>query len=202
MTERWVWISGWAISAKDFRRAATAWKPQAEHHVVPPSPRAVDQARALSPSHLGAYSLGSLLILERIQEIPPEIPVLCLAPILAFCREANRGGTTPFAVLDSLRKRLRKNPAAALKLFYHLAGISPPLKQPPLPDTLENLDWGLRALQEKYAPYSGFGNVTAVIATQDRLLNTHALTASFKETQRINTNHDYRKLFEHLPQQA
>ena len=202
MIERWVWISGWAVPADDFREAATAWKPEAEHRVVLPSPRAVEEALGLKPSHLGAYSLGSLLLLERINEIPPEIPVLCLAPILAFCSEANRGGTTAVAALDSLRARLRKNPAAALKLFYRLAEITPPQAHSPLPDSVENLDWGLQALQEKSAPDLGLEKVAAVIATRDPLLKAAAISPSFKHAKLLNTNHDYRNLFTKLRQKT
>lgn len=193
MCEKWAWISGWGIQPQRFQAAVEAALPDASHTVVAPSPDAVESVLHAGATHIGGYSLGSLLILNALDRIPAETEVLCMAPILAFCEEDQMGGTTPRASLNLLQAKLAKNPKAALKLFYRMVNLpDEPLDVLPYPDA--TLTWGLEQLARLQAGASNLGRVTAIIGQDDRLLDAQKISSFFERKSLIDSQHDYKAL--------
>ncbi len=194
MSDSWAWISGWGIRPERFQAVVESAFPQATHRVFAPEPGAVEAVLTSGASNFGAYSLGSLLLLEAIDRIPASAKILCVAPVLAFCEEAGMGGTTPLASLQTLQAKLAKNPAAALKLFYRLANL---LEEPTgtLPYSAESLHWGLDMLATRQVPPVGLDRVEVILGKQDRLLDVKKLLTFFERKTVIDSQHDYRALF-------
>ena len=65
----WAWISGWGIQPQRFEAAAQRALPEATHQVFAPEPGAVEAALNCGATHLGGYSLGSLLLLCALDRI-------------------------------------------------------------------------------------------------------------------------------------
>lgn len=121
--KNWLWISGWAVPPAWLAAAAQKAWPQAHHTAIAP----MDAAQALSGDKfdaLGGYSLGALWLLRQAKAIPENLPVVLIAPILAFPAEKKRGGRIALAQLRLQRRRLRKEPATAIADFFHRAGLT------------------------------------------------------------------------------
>lgn len=119
----WLWISGWAVPPTWLAAQAQATWPHARHVGVAPS----DAAQALAEGKfdaLGGYSLGALWLLRQAENLPAKIPVLLLAPILAFTSEHQAGGRVALAQLRLQRRRLRTQPVAAIADFFQRAGLT------------------------------------------------------------------------------
>jgi len=125
----WLWISGWAVPPSWLTAQAQAAWPEARHVGVAPS-AAAHALTAEKFDALGGYSLGALWLLHQAKDIPSKIPVLLLAPILAFAAERNRGGRVALAQLQLQRRRLRNQPAAALADFFQRAGLAELIDSP------------------------------------------------------------------------
>ena len=194
MPEVWAWMSGWGICPQRFKAVVQTALPEASHIVFPPSSNSVEAALKLSEvSHFGGYSLGSLLLLKHLNRIPEEAQVLCIAPILGFCREDQCGGTTPRIVLEKLQVRLATDPLAALKVFYRLADLSGAPTNP-LPYSKDDLTWGLRQLASLKVAPRGMERVRAVIGKRDRLLDWRKTAVFFEKAHLIEASHDYHSL--------
>ncbi len=193
MSETWAWISGWAIQPDRFRAVLEEALPGYRHLVFEPNAAALDRVLATGASRIGGYSLGSLLLLAGIDRLPPEAEIYCLAPFLAFCKEAGLGGTTPEATLAAIHARLLKAPEKALKLFYRLADLK---DEPtaPLPYALEDLDWGLTMLQSLRAAPEASSRVFSVIGIKDSLLDYQVFQPNWKKIVKIDASHDYRSV--------
>jgi hypothetical protein len=119
----WLWISGWAVPPAWLAAQAQAAWPDARHCAAAPA----EAARALNAEKfdaLGGYSLGALWLLRQAGSIPPKIPVVLLAPILALAAEHRCGGRVALAQLRLQRRRLRTQPAAAIADFFQRTGLS------------------------------------------------------------------------------
>jgi hypothetical protein len=189
----WAWISGWGIQPQRFEAAAKRALPEATHRVFAPEPGAVDAALNCGTTHLGGYSLGSLLLLCALDRIDFSGRLCCLAPIPAFCHEAGLGGQTPQAILTSLQAKVERKPEAALKLFYRLSGL---IGEPTdgLPYAAASLQWGLEMLATLRAPSDAFPRVHAVIGRADTLMDAGSLQGSFPHHTIIDRGHAYHDL--------
>ena len=193
MSEKWAWISGWGIQPERFQAAVERALPDASHAVFAPTPDAVEAVVSIGASHLGGYSLGSLLLMNALSRVESTSKIYCLAPIPAFCKEAEFGGSTPRAILKSLQAKLERKPEAALKLFYRLAGLDDEPSDN-LPYSLESLTWGLEMLSAMVAPKDAFGRVHAVISYSDTLMDANTLQALFPRHSTTEKGHDYHHL--------
>ncbi|WP_269522915.1 hypothetical protein [Coraliomargarita parva] len=193
MPERYAWISGWGIRAADFESAVMSLRPDAHHLVLEPTQWAVDDLLAFRPDHIVGYSLGSLLLLHAIDRLPDTADIVCLAPILGFCRECGLGGTTPQASLGALQRKLLQSPHKALKLFYRLSGLDEK-PQDSLPYRYADLSWGLQALNRLRAAPEATQRVFAIIGEQDPLLRSQTLEEYFDHTFTVSTGHAYPSL--------
>lgn len=192
-SRKWAWISGWGIQPQRFQAAVETVMPDDLHKVFAPEPQAIELALQSQPSHFGSYSLGSLLLLDALDQIPLNTTVVCIAPILAFCKEAEMGGTTPLGSLQLLQAKLDQNPSAALKLFYRLAKLSDePTDDLPYP--IESLAWGLQQLATIRARSTNLKGVEVVIGKQDPLLNADVLCSFFEHPTTIQSQHHYQDL--------
>lgn len=193
MSENWAWISGWGIQPERFQAAVESALPNATHTVFAPEPEAIDAALHSGASHLGGYSLGSLLLMTAMDRIDATSKVVCLAPIPAFCKEAEMGGRTPRSILESLQLKVERKPEAALKLFYRLAGLS---QEPTdtLPYSLDSLKWGLEMLATLSAHKTAFEPVHAVIGEEDALMDSNALRELFPNHTSTSQSHSYHHL--------
>ena len=142
MAKTWIWISGWGIYPDQFRSAVELALPEDSHQVLAPTSDALEKALASNADRIGGYSLGSLILLSALGQIPENADITCLAPFFAFCKEDQLGGRTPRAVLQKLQQRLQQQPLKTLQLFYRLAKLSDPLADS-LPYPMNHLegDW-------------------------------------------------------------
>ncbi|MGB0745179.1 MAG: hypothetical protein ACPGSB_11705 [Opitutales bacterium] len=195
MTKRWAWIGGWGIQPRQFQQHVEQIAPDWQHLVVPPTDEAVRQTLDFKPERIGAYSLGSLLLLRSLAQVPAKIELYCYAPILAFCAEEAMGGTTPRGSLDAIRKRLNQSPDKALKLFYRLAGLKNFTSGSDLPYSNEWLRWGLDALNSyKAKPPPAERKVECILGEHDPLIDSQIFTELSPELTLAPGGHDYHDL--------
>lgn len=193
MAKRWTWISGWGIPPENFSKACQQCFPKDQHTVFAPTRTAISQLLETKTDQIGAYSLGSLILLDAIDRLPAETPVTLFAPILGFTSERQLGGTTSIDSLESLRARLDKSPPQALKLFYRLAGIKEsPTEELPYP--IEDLDWGLQALAELQVAPSKAVRTKIFLGERDPLLDSLILSKLLSQAQITPFGHDYPQL--------
>jgi hypothetical protein len=194
MDKIWIWISGWGIYPDQFRNAVELALPEDSHQILAPAPDALEKVLASDADCIGGYSLGSLILLSALEQLPEDVDIICMAPFLAFCREDQLGGTTPQATLKTLQKRLQLQPAKTLQLFYRLAGLSDQLADD-LPYPIEHLIWGLEQLANLKADTTCLGRAKAVAGLTDPLINSKEMQSHWPGCYFANNcNHDYRKL--------
>lgn len=194
MAKTWIWISGWAIDPDRFKSAVERALPNDSHQVLTPAPNALEKALAVGADNIGGYSLGSLILLSALEQIPKVANITCLAPFIAFCEEDRMGGATPRGTLQALQKRLQKQPQKTLQLFYRLAGLSDPLSGQ-LPYSIEDLEWGLEQLLTLKASTTFPGSVKGFAGLKDPLINHKEMRSRWPTCHFIDEcNHDYRKL--------
>jgi len=194
MAKSWVWISGWAIHPDRFRSAVISALPNDSHKILAPTPDALKQVLAGSENHIGGYSLGSLILLSALKQIPKVKKMVCLAPFIAFCKEKSMGGTTPEKTLKALQKRLHAQPKKALQLFYRLAGLDyPPENRLPYP--IEHLQWGLAQLATLQADPSFPQRAEGIADLNDPLINSQTMRSEWPNCYFAEEcGHDYYKL--------
>jgi len=150
------WLLGWAVPSPWFEAEARAIFPGAEHVFVRPAPGALAQLQAAGPfDWVVGYSLGALLLLADPAGAEKALErgegkahgrVALLAPFFSLLEEAGGGGRVRRTQLQFMTRRLRRDPTATVADFYARAGLNVPPGLP-LPDTLENLLWGLDRLE-------------------------------------------------------
>lgn len=193
------WIGGWGINPKAFAAAVEAAWPQGEHIVVAPGEQAVPQLLDRRCDLLAGYSLGSLLLFAEGNALSATMPLVAVAPIVAFCAEAGRGGTSPRATLQALQLRFERDPLQALKTYFRLARLA---DEPgdALPYARADLAWGLEALGRLEGRPESVARSRRFVGGQDRLLDFTTLEAQAAGQHLIPTaGHDYRDL---LPEVA
>lgn len=165
------WIGGWGLPPQYTTRLATTLLPGREHHVFPPTPKAVEQAISTQPDALCAYSLGTLLLLNSADPRAASLPVFLFAPVLGFCREHAQNGKVPAAQVKLLLRRLKAAPLKALGGFYQFAGIDCPAPDQ-LPYALDALEWGLEQLiTQSVATLPSRLNRQMIVGDADPLVN-------------------------------
>ena len=198
MTKNWIWISGWGIYPDQFSSAVNRALPEDSHQVLAPTPDALGRVLASGADCIGGYSLGSLILLSALRQIPKSANIICLAPFIAFCKEDQMGGKTPKAVLQKLQHRLQEQPARTLQLFYRLAELSEPLKDG-LPYPIEHLQWGLEQLAILKAGTDLLSRIKAVVGLRDPLINSREIQSRWPTGHFVDQcNHDYNELFHSL----
>ncbi|MFT4900867.1 MAG: hypothetical protein ACI81V_000134 [Lentimonas sp.] len=197
MNETWAWISGWAIAPERFKAAVEQALPEAHHLVFAPTADAVQQVLKSKATHVAGYSLGSLLLLNAVDRFPTKTKLYCLAPFLAFCKEAELGGNTPEASLIAIQKRLEQTPEKALKLFYRLSGITATVPET-LPYSLPDLIWGLEALRTLQANESAAQQAIALIGTKDALIEHHVGCNDWSKSYLVDASHCYIELLHYF----
>ena len=194
MTRNWIWISGWAIDPDRFKAAAESVLPKDSHKVVAPTPDALQKVIESGADHIGGYSLGSLILLSSIGQIPKAMTIFCLAPFISFCKEDRSGGATPRTTVESLQKRLRTQPQKTLHLFYRLAGVRDPLPEH-LPYSIDSLRWGLEQLAILRANKATLDRATGIAGLNDPLIDTSLMRSEWPTCHFVEgCNHDYREL--------
>ena len=202
MTETWAWISGWAIQPERFQSVLEKALPGTQQIVLHPGPDAVDQILSTNAQRIGGYSLGSLLLLNAFEQIPKNIPLVCMAPILGFCLEDQLGGTTSKESLDKLRSRLHARPSSAIQLFYRLAKLHDEPTEA-LPYCAADLDWGLKMLSETTVDkHLDLSRVEAWIGREDPLIQSNVIAPYFERRHITPSLHAYKDLAEHLASAA
>ena len=200
MASRWIWVSGWAIAPDRFRSAVERALPDDSHQVLAPKPDALATVRASDADRIGGYSLGSLILLSALQQLPEAVPILCLAPFISFCKEDSSGGTTPAAMLQALQQRLRTRPQKALQLFYRLAGLTAEPSHD-LPYPAEHLEWGLDQLAHLKADTTLLTRVSGIAGLTDPLINCNEMRAQWQACNFVEEcSHDYQQLLTALTQ--
>lgn len=148
MSRRQIWLGGWGVEPEVILAKLAPAFPTSEIIVLTPTRANLDAALA-SPAEvaLGGWSLGARLILEAVMAETPgatgRSPITLVAPFLAFPSEAGQGGRASATQVKFLRRRLAKEPGAALADFYQRAGLDlpEPAGRPyPPDDLLEGLD--------------------------------------------------------------
>lgn len=148
MSRHQIWLGGWGVAPEVIRTKLAPAFPASEITVLPPTRGNLDALLA-SPAEvaIGGWSLGARLILEALVAGNPGVagrsPITLVAPFLAFPSEAGQGGRASATQVKFLRRRLAKEPGAALADFYQRAGIAlpEPTELPyPLADLLAGLD--------------------------------------------------------------
>lgn len=199
MAKTWIWISGWAVYPDRFRSSVELALPEDSHQILAPTPDALEKVLASDADHIGGYSLGSLILLSALEQIPEDKTITCLAPFIAFCKENPMGGTTPRRTLQTLQKRLHTQPQKALQLFYRLAGLKDPLTDR-LPYPIEYLEWGLEQLAILKANTLLLERVKGLAGLNDSLINSESMRSGWPGCFLIDEcNHDYHKLLVALP---
>lgn len=194
MAKRWTWISGWAIDPYLFKAAAEDALPNDSHKVIVPTPEALEEVIKSGADHIGGHSLGSLILLSSLEQIPTTMTIVCLAPFVAFCREHRLGGATPRATVKSLQKRLRRQSQKTLQLFYRLAGINDPLPER-LPYSIDSLEWGLEQLIIRQADTMNLDRATGIAGLNDPLINTSLIRPEWSTCHLVEgCTHNYREL--------
>lgn len=196
MAKHWAWISGWGIAPERFKAAAEHALPAFEHTVLHPQPNACSALLELNADHIGAYSLGSLLLLDQQDAFPNSVKLYALAPILGFTTPMQRGGSTKPEALHSLQTRLSRNPSQALKLFHRLADLDEPSNELPYP--LDDLIWGLDQLATRTISATRQDRVQAIIGNADRLCQPEHVSGFFNQATACTSGHNYNDLLKAL----
>ena len=194
MTKTWIWISGWAVYPDQFKSAFEQALPEDSHQVLTTGPDVLEKVLAADADRIGGYSLGSLILLSALKQIPKNADITCLAPFIAFCKEERLGGTTPKAALQTLQKRLLQNPLKTLLIFHRLSGLNDCLADH-LPYPIEHLEWGLEQLATLKADMNYPDRVKAFTGLEDTLIDSKEMRSRWPTCHFIDDcNHDYHRL--------
>jgi hypothetical protein len=171
---RIAWLLGWAVPAEWFAAEAARVLPGAEHVCVPAASDWRVRLESLPACDaLGAYSLGTLLLLDaRDWAAERWTRTGLLAPIWAFPAEACRGGRVPRAQLRALSRRVHRDPDKACADFREWAGLGAAHGAAEPPETLR---WGLEQLDVLSAAPGLPQGWSAFAGDQDRLLDSSVL---------------------------
>jgi hypothetical protein len=191
-TSHWGWITGWGVCPEVFAQTAAAVWPRHRHTVLAPAPDAAATLATLDCDVLAGYSLGALLLLA--QPVPSVLPLLAIAPILAFDAEASRGGKTPARLRSALAAKLDRDPRAATNLYLRLVSLSDLHRLSPLPSTAE-LAWGLEALRSLAARPASLARAGLFLGDADPLVDSAHLLREAPHSRILSgLDHDFRKL--------
>lgn len=173
MSFRVAWLGGWAVAPEWIAESVTSQFPDLEHSVFIPEKGAVSEIAEKAFDAIVGYSLGSLLLLEGLDRLPPDASKVFMAPIFDFKKEANLGGQVNRTQLKVMQRWLNRDPIAAIDDFYKRAGVTLQTNGE-LPYSLDALGWGLDALTAMCVPIEKVNNVSDsqfVLGADDVLLN-------------------------------
>jgi len=190
---RWVWIGGWGIPTDVFTATVRECWPRDTHTVLAPDRQAPARARAAGADIVAGYSLGALLLLSD-DTWAESLPLVAVAPFLAFDAEAGLGGTTAAATREAMRGKFDRNPSGTLRLFQRVAGL-PGLVTDPLPYAAEELAWGLDALGTLRAKAPTIRRARCYTGANDPLLSAAQLALHINALHLMEgEGHDFRQL--------
>jgi hypothetical protein len=193
MSRRWAWINGWGVPADVFTATVHECWPQHTHIVFAPDRQALVRVRAAGADLVAGYSLGALLLLSD-DTWPASLPLVAVAPFLAFDAEVGLGGMTAAATREMMRKKFDRNPSGMLRLFQRMAGL-PGLVSDPLPYAVEELAWGLDALGTLRAAPGTVRRTRCYTGTRDPLLSAEQLALHIDALHLIEgAGHDFHQL--------
>lgn len=145
--------------------------PEYEHSIYWPSATCIPTIKASDFDHVVGYSLGSLLVLNSIEQFRGQTHITLLAPIFAFRQEAHMGSRVTTTQLKYMQRWLKREPLAAIHDFYRRAklGIAPTYE---LPYPIDDLAWGLGILLNMQVSLAATQGCTCVIGKDDPLLDS------------------------------
>lgn len=194
-SRHWAWISGWGIPTDVFAATVHECWPADTHTVFAPDRHALANVRSVSADIVGGYSLGALLLLSAADETwPVTLPLVAVAPFLAFDAEVGLGGTTAAATREMMRGKFDRNPSGMLRLFQRVAGIEA-LITDPLPYAVDELAWGLDALGTLRANSATVRRARCYMGANDRMLSSEQLLLHIPSLRLVDqAGHDFRQL--------
>lgn len=163
-----VLLNGWGIGAEealsDLRSVGLG-----DGRVVQPGRRWRDEVCIEKVDTLVAYSTGAFLLLgeSRVESLASQ--VVLLAPFADFRSESDLGGKVSRTQLRYLLRWLGRDPLAAVNDFRKRAGVGGPLEE--LPDSPENLAWGIERLLEDSVAVSRLSGYNGYVGSEDVLLD-------------------------------
>ncbi len=139
-------LGGWGVAPEAVRSRLAGVLPVADITALPPT-RASLEAALASPKEttLVGWSLGAHLLLDAASagKVPADRRIILVCPFFAFPSEVGEGGRIALTQVKFLRRRLTRDPHAALADFYQRAGLrlEAPAEPPyPTDDLLAGLD--------------------------------------------------------------
>lgn len=171
------WIGGWGVPRESIREVAESVAPDAEHEVLHPTKKCIEDLNTAGTAAVVAYSLGAFLLLGRPEKLASIQRLVLVAPFCDFRRETGRGGNTPESKVRYLHRWLKQEPLAALEDFYCRAGLRCPIPVE-LPYAHEDLLWGIEQLATQTRERSDI-SVTTLAGSEDPLLDTEKLKGDF-----------------------
>lgn len=174
-----LWIGGWGTSSEWGLTAVRRWQPAWNHEWVTPGPAGITYADG-SHDWIGGYSFGAFLMLLWPNKFPSRKGHFFIAPFLDLKREAGLGGKVAATQLKVTRRRLEKNPCAAVNEFYKTSGLQLRLQET-LPYDKEDLAWGLDMLLGESASIPTKNPGAAVLGSKDLLLDAAISRKFFPE---------------------
>ncbi len=175
-------VAGWAIPGDWFETIVRDAFPGATvHTLLPKDPADAQEAKALLQSvradlYLG-HSLGSLWLLTHRAFMPEKAERALLAPILAFCRERDKGGKTVETQLKYLIRVLTRSPEQRSPLLdFHVdCGVAfTASEMKSLPDSAVLLN-GLKFLQTALVSADAATGFYACVGERDPFLDADRL---------------------------
>lgn len=190
-------LGGWGVAPEHFAAVLRAARPDARVTVYPPTEDNLARLLREPAEELAGWSLGAHLLLraEAAGKISPGRRVTLVTPFAAFPAEAGVGGRVELTKVKFLRRRLRRDPLAALNDFHARAGLAAASK-PELPYSLAELEHGLDLLEITAAVTRGSTPTSAcrlLLGGRDLLLDPEASARTFPEAKVVpEAGHDAR----------
>jgi hypothetical protein len=213
---RVTWIGGWGVAPESLRPVAEKYFAHSQHTFLAPTADCIRQvlecggplplSEPPDPSQerqragavqdagadvLVAWSLGAWRVIEAASR-GVEFPgmVLLLAPFVAFPSEAGLGGKCSRTQVKFLRRRLQREPRAALADFYQRGGLgaAPDALPYAMPDLLEGLDRLAEDASPVLREFAARGlprNWQALVGDDDLLLDAETVRRSLPGCVRV-----------------
>ncbi|WP_269540862.1 hypothetical protein [Cerasicoccus fimbriatus] len=199
--KHWIWVGGWGLSSSEQQCAFAERWPEFEHTVLVPDSLCIAElvrfCREYEVERIGGYSLGAFLLLREYAQLP-ELPIMLLAPILDFKREALKGGRVDGRRLSVLLRWLRRDPLAALQDFYQQAGIARDASEV-LPYDFDALYWGIEQLAGPGVEHWRRDNIRACVGERDHLLDAVQLQQRWPDLLILpDAGHDFKELLQEV----
>ena len=169
-------INGWGIPIEWISKKLKTRYPNHTITVVASIPKWEEKLDFNKNSQLHAYSLGTLLVANT--KLPKKFSKTNFyAPILSFASETNYGSKITALELNKMIDAFNKNPLLTLNYFFRKCKL--PLRLTQLPDSKENLLWGLKALSSLIV--NPLPNINYYCGEKDSLINHKIMRSKIKK---------------------